>query len=79
MVEVAGRPGQVLLAPADGTLSSYYHTRIDVVDLQTCATVATRWHDGLLMTFVEDGMVSEVAYNESGGEVVNIWRLAYAR
>ncbi len=79
MVELPGPPGQVLLAPADGRLSSYYHSRIDVVDLQTCTTLASRWHDGVLMTFTEEGMMSEAAYDDVGREVVNIWRLTYAR
>lgn len=79
MVELPGPRGQVLLAPADGRLSSYYHSRIDVVDLQTCTTLASRWHDGVLMTFTEEGMVSEAAYDDVGREVVNIWRLTYAR
>lgn len=79
MVELIGSRGQVALAPADGRLSSYYHSRIDVVDLQTCTTVASRWHVGVLMTFVEEGMVSEVAYDDVRGEIVNIWRLTYTR
>ena len=77
MVEVPGSQRQAMLVPADGRLSSYYRSRIDVVDLQTCTTLASRWHDGVLMTFVEEGMVSEVAYDDVAGEVVNIWRLAY--
>lgn len=79
MVELPGPGGQVMLAAEDGRLSSYYHSRIDVVDLHTCATLASRWHDGVFMTFVEESMVSEVAYDDVGREVVNLWRVAYAR
>lgn len=79
MVELPGPRGQVLLAPVDGRLSSYYHSRIDVVDLQTCTTLASRWHDGVLMTFVAEDMVSEVTYDDDGREVVKVWRLTYAR
>lgn len=79
MVELPGPQGQVVLAPEDGRLSSYYHSRIDVVDLHTCSTLASQWRDGVLMTFVKEGMVSEVAYDDVGREVVNIWRLTYTR
>lgn len=79
MVELPGPGGQVVLAPVDGRLSSYYHSRIDVVDLQTCTTLASRWHDGVLMTFVEEDMVSEVTYDDDGREAVKVWRLTYAR
>ena len=79
MVELPGPRGQVVLAPVDGRLSSYYHSRIDVVDLQTRTTLASRWHDGVLMTFMEEDMVSEVTYDDDGREAVKIWRLTYAR
>ena len=79
MVELPGPRGQVVLVPVDGRLSSYYHSRIDVVDLQTCTTLASRWHDGVLMTFVAEDMVSEVTWDDDGREVVKIWRLTYAR
>ena len=79
MVEVIGSRGRVRLEPKDGTLASYYHSRVDVVDLRACATIASQWHDGVLMNFIGEEMVSEIAYRDDGQEFVNIWRLAYAR
>ena len=79
MVEVIGSRGRVWLESKDGTLASYYHSRVDVVDLRACATIASQWHDGVLMNFIGEEMVSEIAYRDDGQEFVNIWRLAYAR
>ncbi len=76
MVEV-GPPGRTMLNSKDGTLSSYLHSRIDVIDLQRCTTVASQWHDGVQLNFVEEGMVSEIAYGDVGQEFVKIWRLTH--
>ena len=79
MVEATGSRGDVWLESKDGTLTSYLHSRVDVVDLQSCATIASQWHDGLLMKFIGEDRVSETAYRDDGQEFVNIWRFSYAR
>ena len=60
-------------------MASYLHSRVDVVDLQACTTIASQWHDGVLMKFIGEDMVSEIAYRDDGQEFVNIWRFLYAR
>ena len=79
MVEVVGSRGRVWLESKDGTLASYLHSRVDVVDLQACTTIASQWHDGVLMKFIGEDMVSEIAYRDDGQEFVNTWRFSYAR
>ncbi len=79
MVEVVDSRGRVRIESKDGIWASYRHSRVDVVDLQACATIASQWHDGVLMNFIEENMVSEIAHGEDGQEFVNIWRFSYAR
>jgi len=78
MVEVVGSRGLVRLESKDGTLASYFHRRVDVVDLQVYTMTMPQWHDGVLMEFIGEDMVSEIAYRD-GQEFVNIWRFSYAR
>ncbi len=72
---------RVVLAPSDGTLQSYYHSRIDVVDVDGCKTIASQWREpgGLLMAFVDDDLLAELNYTSSGETFLKIWRVSLNR
>ncbi len=75
MEEMVTSSGRVALRAKDGTLSSYYHSRVDVIDLRTCRVLVSNWHDGVLMSFVGDRLLSEIVYGPGGDPRVDIWNV----
>jgi hypothetical protein len=56
--------GLPYLMPKDGLLSAAYRSRIDLLDLNKSAIVATHWHDGILLRFLEPGLLLRLDHTD---------------
>jgi hypothetical protein len=65
------------IEPKDGLVTSVYRSRIDVVDLNESAIVASSWHDGVLLRFVEPGVISRLDHDENGNPLLRVLRVTW--
>lgn len=81
MTEVVGNDGITYFAPSGGRngIFDIYQSRLDVIDLEQCAAVASTEVDGFLGTFLADGMVSTVDVVDGLGDVLDIWKVSLDR
>lgn len=75
MVELALPDGTLSLVPVDMDPTRLMRSRIDVVDLNTCAMIASQWRDELLIGFLEDGTISGGEVSQVGVPFINIWKV----
>lgn len=78
VVERVRSDGRVRLELADGRVTSLYRGRVDVVDLATCALVASAWHEGMLLTFIEPDQILELHQSVDGVPYLDVWRLRFS-
>jgi hypothetical protein len=68
------KPGLgVYLEPKDGTLSSAFRSRIDLLDLNTSSVVASTWQDGLVLRFIEPRLVLKLDYSDAGAPILRVF------
>ena len=73
--EVPGPDGQTRLVPKDDDIFRVFEGRIDVVDLNRPALVASRPFDGLLVSFLADSRIVEARYDDAGDLRLVIWEV----
>ena len=66
--------GEVAMAPADMMPTSWFRTRIDVIDPQSCATVTSAWRDEFFVGFAADGYLVAGVMSEVGVPHVDVYR-----
>jgi hypothetical protein len=79
MVEMIRPDGVVSLAPADDRISSIFGSRIDVIDLNQAAIVASLESDALILAFVGDGLMFEPYYTAGFVPQAVVWRATLER
>ena len=79
MVELALPDGTLSLVPVDMDPTRLLRSRIDVVDLKTCAMIGSQWRDELLIGFLEDGTISGGEVSRVGVPFINIWKVDLIR
>ena len=72
-VEIAYPDGEIALAPADMMPTNWYHSRIDVIDLEACARIASEWRDEFFVGFVADGVLAAGETSQAGAPFLNIF------
>ena len=60
------------LEPKDGMMSLVFRSRLDLLDLNTSSVIASSWHDGLLLRFIEPRLLLELDYTDEGAPLVRV-------
>ena len=71
-VEIAYENGDIALAPTDMQPTNWYHSRIDVIDLDTCVRIASEWRDEFFVGFVADGVMAAGQTSQAGVPFLDI-------
>jgi hypothetical protein len=77
MVETVLPSGQITYGPVNQLLSSIYRTRLEVVDLNEGAIIASQERDELFLAFVGAGLILEARQLESGISQVAVWSISF--
>lgn len=71
-VEIAYPNGDIALAPVDMKPTSWYRSRIDVIDPNACVRLASEWRDEFFVGFVADGVMAAGQTSEAGVPFLDI-------
>jgi hypothetical protein len=77
VVERATSSGIPYLDPSDGHGASVYRSRVDVLDLNTASIVASMWHEGFLLGFVERDVMLRLDYGADGEPLLQVLKMTF--
>ncbi len=75
-MEITYPDGEVAMAPTDMMPTNWVHSRVDVIDLEACAAVASAEHDEFFVGFVADGYLAAGTTTEAGVPHIDIHRVS---